>query len=142
MLVLLTRRVNCSIPISPLIEAILKFYLNFYVYLHPFLIDDKIYWCRHGRKKFAKMLKEWFFKLVRIHRVRFTLMETFLDRTFTMARFVWSLILGFTVSYFFRVTRNWPKQGMVSPSFGHFAKLIKYKRTKKYFQVVSLNGKI
>ena len=142
MLVLINAESNIRYQYLRYSKPYSKFYLNFYVYLHPFLIDDKICWCRHGRKKFAKMLKEWFFKLVRIHRVRFTLMETFLDQTFTMARFVWSLILGFTVSYFFRVARNWLKQGMVSPSFDHFAKLIKYKHTKKYFQVVSLNGKI
>ena len=43
---------------------------------------------------------------------------------------------------FFRETRNWPKQVIISPCFDHFANLKKYKNEKKYFQVVTQNGKI
>ena len=64
------------------------------------VIDDKIRWYRHGRKKLAKMFKEWWFA----NWYEFTEYETFLDRTFILAT------LGFTVSCFYsRETPSWPK---------------------------------
>ena len=63
-------------------------------FFHPFLLDDKMCWYRQGRKKFAKMSKERFCKLVGIHRVGLTLMETFLDPTFIMTRLVFTVLFS------------------------------------------------